>query len=308
MALALWKSKRLLTRRQREASWSAFTKWLRKKTPIPEISVPVCLEFLTQLQEKGFAAGTVKAYKNSLTVPWRLLNVNSSSWEFSDMIKSTFIENPPIRKYVPKWELEKVIDLLRSPKFSVNPSDFARLQKTLLLVSIATGNRSSELAAIESSSIQTDHRGARMAVRPGFIYKNQTQSRTPPVIEFPRLPENLSLCPVKNLEDYLKFHNIINGPLFRNSKTKAPLNAGSIAHILCKLIDEADPGKFPRAHDVRKRAASLAWARGVPITEICSRAFWASSTTFINRYLHTVPDEISLIALSSVDTKAHVKA
>ena len=69
-------------------------------------------------------------------------------------------------------------------------------------------------------------------------------------------------------------------------ETDGPLRqTPSIAKLLCELIDEADPGTLPKAHDVRKTTASLAGARGLQPSEIIQRTFWSSSNTFIDKYL-----------------------
>ena len=56
------------------------------------------------------------------------------------------------------------------------------LMKTLFLVALATGNRVSEIAAFTrvGSKILPGSRKAIIAVRPGFLYRNQTMDRSPP--------------------------------------------------------------------------------------------------------------------------------
>ena len=143
-------------------------------------------------------------------------------------------------------------------------------------LSSGSGNRASELAAVKKSSVLFTSGGVRMAVAPGFLYKNQRAGRCPPDIEFASLPDNPALCPVRWLRRYLDLYPGTEGRLFVNSKSGSSLLPGTIAHLICKLIDQADPGKFPKAHDCRKLAASLAWTRGVSSEEICRRAFCES--------------------------------
>ena len=90
---------------------------------------------------------------------------------------------------------------------------------------------------------------------------------------------------MKVVKQYIKKTGVQKGPLFLNSTSKKPLNPATISKIIVELIDEADPGKFPRGHDVRRAATSLAWSRGLPMAEIMRRAFWADSNTFIQRYM-----------------------
>ena len=123
-----------------------------------------------------------------------------------------------------------------------------------------------------------------MAVRPGFLYKNQRAGRFPPDIKLFRFLEDQDICPVfwlnkwRSLDDQSQL-------LFYNSRTGRPLSAGSISSILCSLIEEADPGRFPQGHDLRRYSTSLAWVRGTSPEQIARAVFWQSSTAFVQRYL-----------------------
>ena len=131
-----------------------------------------------------------------------------------------------------------------------------------------------------------------MPVRAGFLFKNQRQNRAPPNISFPPLSEidnNLELCPVEALNIYLKRPNAVdkNPSLFTNPATHKNLQTSSISLWLCRIIEEFCPNSLPKAHDVRKQAASLAWVKGVPPEQIVSSAFWSSSNVFIENYLNS---------------------
>ena len=96
----------------------------------------------------------------------------------------------------------------------------------------------------------------------------------------------LSLCPVKNLAIYLRLTSKVSrGPLFLNSKTDLPIHKSTVSRLICSVIDEADPGKFPRVHDTRRVGTSIAWSRGLDPEEIIRRTFWRSSNIFVDRYL-----------------------
>jgi len=126
----------------------------------------------------------------------------------------------------------------------------------------------------------------RLAVKAGFLFKNQRINRAPPdiVIRY-LLTGNPELCPAKTLLKYIDRTPSDEGALFLHPTTERPLQRPSLALRLVRLIEKATPGTNPRAHDVRKHAVSLAWARGVQPSKIISSAFWTSSNIFISRYL-----------------------
>ena len=255
------------------------------------------MEFLAHLTiDKSFAAGTVTAYKCALTLPLRLAGIELNVWQSKDLIRAAFLRNHRTVKRIPSWSLDKVLTLLKTPKFENSPEPFDLLRKTLFLIALASGNRASELANLDPTSMRTTESSITIAVRPGFLFKNQRQGRNPPNIIIRKFQEDEKICPVTWLKKYQRLTNN-KVKLFTNTRTKRPLTAGSIASCLCSLIDEADPGKFPRGHDLRKFSTSLAWVRGVPTEEICKAAFWRSSTTFVRTYLMPEIEDVPCTAL-----------
>lgn len=99
--------------------------------------------------------------------------------------------------------------------------------KTLFLTALATGNRVSELAALSRTavSIPDNAKKITLPVKPGFLYKNQTMSRTPPNIVIKALlnkdgsPHNL--CPIDALRRWLRLSALWESDaIFINPKSK----------------------------------------------------------------------------------------
>ena len=287
------------TRKQMEVPWKSFRNWCVENN-IKIIRKKECLDFLVSLiEENRLSSGTIRSYKNSPALPWRLIKVDATNWEFQELIKAAFIRNPPSSKHMPSWSLDKVLDLLVKEKFSNCSNPFDCLKKAVFLTALASGNRCSELAALNRDSLQFSDSGLVMAVKPGFIYKNQRLGRCPPNIIIPRLISNEALCPVMAIRRLLEIDDDVEGALFKNTSTGARLSSASISQILAKVIHEADPTSIGKGHDVRKIAASLAWTRGVSPEEICKRAFWSSSNCFVTKYLVPGLNNPKCIALGS---------
>ena len=289
--------RRSSSRRQREVAWNQLRLFLADVPESQPFSKTLALEFLIScLEDKGLRSSTVRAYRNSLALPLRLAGVELSEWEFEEVLRAGFIANPPASKRFPSWNLGKVLDSLRNHP----QNDLEFLEKTLFLTALASGNRVSELAALRADTVRFTEEGVYLAVKPGFLYKNQKEGRTPPNIFIPSLPSDPALCPVRWLRRYVERFHKVSGSLFTNTRSGAALSAASIASLLCRTIDRADPGTLPRSHDIRRKATSLAWVWGVPPLEICRRGFWASSSAFIQRYLDSSILETSGVALGSL--------
>ena len=283
-------SKRASTRRQQEVAWNALKEWLSGQE-LEELSNGNILEFLIWLREhKNLATTTIQNYNASLKLPLRMaFDIDCSSWEFRELKSAFFLERPPNPPKIPMWDMNSVLDLLKSPKYSAHPPDlYFLLKKCVFLIALASGNRVSELGAMYRTGLDNVNISEKVTIpiMPGFLYKNQRLGRTPPNIEIVPLSDGpRALCPVENLASYLSLSGPCRGPLFLNSQTKVPLHKSTISKILCEVIEEASPNCMPRAHEVRKFATSLAWTRGLSPEEITKRAFWRSSSIFIDRYL-----------------------
>ena len=292
--------KRPSTLKQQQVAWSAFQKWL-EDNPNEDISIASFLKFFIFLKDiKNLNPVTVMNYRSYLALPFKIgAEIDLHNWKFKDLEKAFFLETPANRPTLPAWSVDKVLNLLSTPHFaSESCSLFNLLRKALFLVALASGNRVSEISAMWLP-LHRNLEGIRIPVKPGFIFKNQRAGRAPPEIFIRSLVEGPEeLCPVKALEVYLQREGRSRGALFVNSNSKAQLLPATVSHTLCGLIEEGDPGKVPRGHDVRKAATSIAWTRGLKSQDIISRAFWASSSTFIRRYLE--PQSAAGVALGTV--------
>lgn len=283
---------RVSTQQQQEHAWKALQQWLRDR-PITNLSLPLLLQFVRWLRiSKNLASQTIAAYKSALALPLKeAYGLDLADPHFALLLKSLFLEKPPTRPQTLRWDLNKVLRLLRTTRFHLSSaSKEDLLHKCLILVALATGNRGSELAALFREGLAYQRNGSlKLAVKPGFLYKNQTADRTPPPVLIQPLPKN-QLCPVANLKRYIKMTDATEGHLFIHPETERPLNRGQIARRICTLIKEADPSGIPQMHDLRRAAASIAWTRGIPPAQIVESAFWSRSDIFIKRYLRKCPN------------------
>ena len=76
---------------------------------------------------------------------------------------------------------------------------------TPFLIAIASGMRVWELANIDQKAISfaPGSSSATLTVIEGFLYNNQSSTRSPPNIVIPALGENSNLCPVSALKLYI---------------------------------------------------------------------------------------------------------
>ena len=143
------------TASQYEHSWKDFQLWLQDRPDSP-ISKKLVLQYLHHLaHNRQLNPKTTQVYCNALHLP--LLHgfrINTKDQEFSLLARALFIQNPPRRRNVPTWNTNKVLSMLEQPQFELHRmSTHFLLMKTLFLITLATGNRVSELAAMTRIAI-----------------------------------------------------------------------------------------------------------------------------------------------------------
>ena len=306
VASALIDGFRKSSNKQFEAGWRSFQNWLPPN--ITEINKAVILDFLVYLRNSGFSHHTALGYRNALKLPLDAgFGINTGDKEFDLLAKSHFLFNPPRPKIIPAWSLDDAMNSLQSKgNIDLLPKEES-FMACLFLLAVATGNRTSELAHIDSSTIsyRGEHESVSMSVVPSFLYKNQNSKRTPPPIRFPGLPRDPQLCPVsavKRLQASSK--KVSCQKLCVNPNTGSVLNAATLRFWICKSINWLLPETIPRAHDIRKNAFSMAWVRGVPEDEIMKQGFWNSRSVFFRKYFNPTPSSAacSYVAAGSINS------
>lgn len=277
------------TNRQAESIWKTFQNWL--PADVTSVTPRTVMEFLLALEARHLNPRTILNYRSQLRLPiLQAFGLDLSSDLFSLLARSQFLKNPPDKKKVPQWCMDKVLATFSSEEFNMNTASPTNLLlKTIFLTALASGNRASELAATIREGLIISKDKAVLPTRPDFLFKNQnSQHPRPPDITFPALGRRHSLCPVNALKIYKAKTASLphNGFLFVNPSSGRPLQAGRLSYWLAKAIKTGDPtATDPAGHDIRKFGFSIAHFRGVQPSEILQNGFWHSPNVFIRKYL-----------------------
>ena len=274
------------SQRQQEVAWTAFRHWLpRDRSSVTKDDVLAFLQYL--FSTRSLAPTTILNYRAALQWPLEeAFAVDFSHPDFSRFASGLFHLRPPAAPVIPQWNLSAVIQFYE--QVDSNTCSFRLLLlKALCLTALASGNRCSELAHLSRRAIVDQGNSITLPLIPRFLYKNQTASRCPPPISFPTFP-NSSVCPVETLRIFLRRTATWNHRdfLFINPVSHASLVASRVNYWLVQAILAADVGNsVVRAHDVRKFAYSVNWARRADMSHILKHGFWASAHPFLNNYL-----------------------
>ena len=125
---------------------------------------------------------------------------------------------------------------------------------------------------------------------PDFLAKTEDpNSRRKPWKISPLSGDDPSLCPVTNVQAYLKrTSEFSTGSLFRHHLSGKPLSITATKCHLTTLIKRTNPESIPKSHDIRKLASSLAFFEGMSFPDIASMTGWSSPNVFIKHYLYEI--------------------
>ena len=130
---------------------------------------------------------------------------------------------------------------------------------------------------------------------PNFLSKNESPFFRREPLFIKRLFDSAGnphiLCPVRGLEIYLRETSAsLAATIFVDPVSLRSLPISKIRLLVCTFIRWADPGSFPKAHDLRKVASSFAFLKSMSFVDICDLTGWASFRVFKRHYLQSISD------------------
>ena len=143
-----------------------------------------------------------------------------------------------------------------------------------------------------------------LKVHPNFIAKNERLHHRMKPMVIPALKNGdvpHCLCPVVALKEYLRATGAeMEGKLWVWPSSGKPCSPVNLAKVIVSIIEAADPGLAPTAHEVRKYASSLAFIRSMDLEEVQEAGQWSSCSTFISNYLNVQLQDTRCVAMGSV--------
>ena len=238
------------------------------------------------------------------------------------------IQHPRSQEILPKWHLSVVLKALMKPPFTVDGSDKnisleLLSYKIAFLVALATGARGSESVALSRahhnltfSRLLSGARHISIRLVPKYIPKNARLDTIPKPLEYPgithlfsRDPEKL-LCPLRTLGLYIVRSQELadedpQQKLFVHFTPKTQMFTTHFRRWVAETIRltyENSESDLPtiRSHEVRAVAASVAYYRNTPLSELCGLIGWMSSNVFVHYYLRDMAADTDLQELPVV--------
>jgi len=262
--------------------------------------------------------GTIEGYKTAIADGLKFISDTdvSGSIHLSNLIKSYHKDRPVLRDPFPKWNLALVLNfLLEAPFEPIQEIPLKFLTwKTAFLVLLATSARSSEIHALEYSSLKFHESYKFMTIEPvpEFKAKNQGKERNPQLETFnipalaPVLDRGLpdrKLCPVRAVKVYRsRTSDIRKGTKMRKLFISYKQGFQTDIHkntftgwikALIKMAYSKCPNNIIelsncRPHEIRALSASVAFKANLNLDDVLKSCTWKKHTTFTNHYLKDI--------------------
>ena len=247
-------------------------------------------------------------YRSMLSAVFRsVLPEISTSAVLHDLLRSFRVEAPVRSVTPPSWDLLKVLVFLKSPVFEpLNQASLRDLtRKIRFLTALASAKRVSELQAL-SRSVSSSSSAAAVSYVPEFLVKTESAVHPLPrtfaiqsLSDFAAsLPDELLLCPVRALSEYVaRTSRFVNRPrrLFVSShRPSRAMSKNGISYLAYseRLLSTLEPAPMMllplRPIVFAALRHHLHFFKNWSLSSVLEATSWRSNTVFTSFYLKDV--------------------
>ncbi len=187
---------------------SLFGKWsswcgVRGADPFSGPAVNVA-NFLAELFEEGYSYCSLNSYRSAISsVHDKVNGVSVGQHEMvKKVLKGSFHRRPPLPKYSGAWDTGLVLNHIRN----MGPNESLSLRwltiKTATLMALTRPSRSADLANLDVNALRWLDDGVSFV--PTALSKKSRQGKPFHVFFFPSFQEEILLCPVDALKEYIR--------------------------------------------------------------------------------------------------------
>lgn len=280
---------------------SYIKKWLEYccKWQINPVSPPVAsgLNFLAELYHKGLSYSALNTARSALASVIALQGNQSFGNHplVSRFLKGTFTTRPALPKYREVWDVNTVLEHLKT----LHPAESLSLKllslKLVMLLAILSGQRCQTIHALTTKDMKASNDRVMFIVND--LLKTTKPGKECTKVEFLSFDEDPRICVVRYLSEYLKRTQNLRHDhhklLVSYQKPRRPVSKDTVSRWLKMELKLAgiDTSTFS-AHSTRAASTSAAKAQKLSITTIMASDGWSSENTFTKYYNKTISKPI----------------
>ena len=266
-----------------------------RKWQINPISPPVAsgLNFLAELYHKGLSYSALNTARSALASVI-VLQGNQSFGNHplvSRFLKGTFTTRPALPKYKEVWDVNTVLEHLKT----LHPAGTLPLKllslKIVMLMAILSGQRCQTIHALTTKDMKVSEDKVMFIVTD--LLKTTKPGKECTKLEFLSFDEDPRICVVRYLSEYLKRTKDMRHDHYKllvsYQRPHRPVSKDTVSRWLKTELKLAgiDTSTFT-AHSTRAASTSAAKAQKLSITTTMDSAGWSSENTFMKYYNKTI--------------------
>lgn len=239
---------------------------------------------MANLYEKGLQYRSLCVARSGLSSFLRIcgnFNINDSE-ELTRFMKGTFNERPALPKYKVTWDVQVVLDYLKTLE---NMTLLQLSCKVCMLFLILSAQRCQTLHLIEVKDIVLSTEA--VLIQPNHMLKQSRPGYHLEPIRIKAYKDNAHICIVGTLKEYLKrTENLRTGHrlLISTIKPFTAVSKSTVTRWVKKIMKDAGVSEHFGAHSTRSASVSKASLYGVPLDTIIKTAGWTNAKTFAKFY------------------------
>ena len=285
-----------------ESAWKKWSLWCGERSVDPfKCHVKYCLDYLTHLYQSGQTyrsigvhRSTISAYHEPIILGSALVSMGKHP-SISSLMSGIHNLRPPTAKYSFTWDVEVVLDLLRT---WVSPLDPKRLTlKLITLLALIGVSRGAELHLFDLNYL-ADHGDYFLFELPGTIKNGKEGTKAKPV-EYHKHLDEVRLCPYSCIKEYIGLTSSWRkegepSKFFLSFKAPhKPVSKSTLARWIKDTLLSADiDTKTFQAHSLRGASTSKALLKGLSVKEVVSHGRWSRESTW-QKFYHRPVDSAS---------------
>ena len=269
--------------------WLEFCK--QKHCDVLSPSLPMALDFLSMLYEKGSSYSAINTARSMLSSILQL-DINSST-PFGQLpivrrfMKGIFELRPALPRYKSIWDLSVVFNYFRGRPSAPELSLKDLTLKLTFLLSLLSGQRCQTIKYLttENMELTTDQCVFKIMDK---VKQTRVGTHIQPVV-FKAYPKDEKLCTIAHLKEYIKrttpFRNASKQLLLSHVKPHGPVSKDTISRWCRTVLSTAgvDTSKF-KGHSTIAASSSFLADNNINIKDIMLSAGWSSERTFQQFY------------------------
>jgi len=277
-----------------QSGWKRWSSWCeRREIDSIRCGIQCFLDFITSLFKEGLQYRSINLIRSAVSTTHLPVDGTPIGQHplVKQLFKGVYNSRPPQPRYTHTWDVSAVLNhiahLGNNRDLSLKQLSF----KLLMLMSLTSASRVSELQALDLRFRRYTTDG--VVFKLASLTKKRQAGASLKERYFASFVDNDKLCVVQCLKQYEavtnQFRTIVPekaAPLFLSHiKPHKPVTTQCLAHWIKDLLKEAGVNTDVfKAHSVRGATTSAALDKGVLISDILSTADWSRESTFRNFY------------------------